>query len=252
MTWVRMPRRVLALILAFVAPQVHATSVGKVEDGNIEEAAELPVKGQHHYILPQRHRWRGLRFATRDLVELLLHTARAVARMHAGSRLGVGNLSRRKGGPIPFSRSHQSGRDADLAFFVVDRRGQPQSPRDFVRFDHRGRGPGGLRFDVARNWTLIEALLTAPGARVQWLLIHRSLRRRLLRYALRSGAPAEVVRRAEKVMHQPRWALPHNDHLHVRIYCPAAHVARGCVDTGPVWPWIAAEEKARPESGAGR
>jgi penicillin-insensitive murein endopeptidase len=70
---------------------------------------------------------------------------------------------------------------------------------------------------------------------VQWLLIHRDLRALLLRHARKVGADPEILAYAEKVLHQPAWALPHDDHLHVRVYCSPEDVARGCRDTGPVW-----------------
>lgn len=184
---------------------------------------------------------RGLRYATPELIELLEEAAASVATRHPGPRLGVGNLSRRRGGRIRFSRSHQSGRDADLAFYVTDARGRTVEPRDFVKINARGRGRRDLRFDVERNWALVEALLSSERARIQWLLISRPLRRRLLAYAKATRVPAAILGRARRVLHQPRWALPHDDHLHVRIYCSPHDVARGCRDTGPRWPWISSE-----------
>jgi penicillin-insensitive murein endopeptidase len=184
---------------------------------------------------------RGLRYATPELIELLEEAAASVAKRYPGPRLGVGNLSRRRGGRIRFSRSHQSGRDADLAFYVTDARGRTVEPRDFVKINARGRGRRDLRFDVERNWALVEALLSSERAKIQWLLISRPLRRRLLAYAKATRAPAAILARARHVLHQPRWALPHDDHLHVRIYCSPRDVVRGCRDTGPRWPWVSSE-----------
>jgi penicillin-insensitive murein endopeptidase len=229
----------LSLTTLLHASLAHATSVGKVERGALENAMRLPAEGEHHYILPQRHRARGIHYGTVALVELVLDAARTVAARHPGSKLAAGNLSRKAGGPIPYSRSHQSGRDADLAFFMTDAQGRPHTPRDFVKFDRSGVSRSRLRFDVRRNWTLVEALLGSTKAQVQWLLIHRSLKSLLLRHARAIGANPEIVRRAERVLHHPRRVLPHDDHLHVRIYCPPDDLARGCEDTGPVWPWAA-------------
>jgi penicillin-insensitive murein endopeptidase len=229
----------LWVALLLLSSAARAASVGKVERGALAGGMRLQAEGDFHYILPLRHRSRGLHYGTRALVELLLEAAERVGSELHGARLAAGNLSRKSGGPIPFSRSHQSGRDADLAFYMVDAAGRPHAPRDLVRFDRRGRSRGGLRFDVARNWALVEALLRARKATVQWLLIHRSLKAMLLRHARTHGADAEMLRRAETVLQQPRRALPHDDHLHVRIYCPPEDIAQGCEDTGPIWPWVA-------------
>lgn len=220
------------------ASPARARSLGRVEAGRLEAAKALPLRGDHHYVLPRRHRSRGLRFATAPLVDLLLEGALAVARRFPGSRLGVGNLSRKRGGRIRYSKSHQSGRDADIAFYMTDRRGRPVAPKDLLRFDRHGRGRGGYRFDLARNWALVEALLTSARAQVQWLLISDPLRARLLDYARTTGASPELIKRAADALHQPRWALPHDDHLHVRIYCSKEDLASGCKDTGPRWSWV--------------
>ena len=226
-----------SLVMASVPP-AQAASLGRVEAGRLEGARALAVRGDHHYILPRRHRGRGLRYGTPGLVALLLEAAAGVAQRFPGSRLALGNLSRKRGGAIRYSKSHQSGRDADVAFYMTDRRGRPLSPRDLVRFDRRGRSRRGHRFDLARNWALIESLVSSPHAEVQWLLISAPLRERLLDYGRSTGAPLEVLKRAADTLHQPRWALPHDDHLHVRVYCAREDVSRGCKDTGPRWTWV--------------
>jgi penicillin-insensitive murein endopeptidase len=233
-----MDRLVAFLLPALLFSPAEAASIGKVERGSLKGGVELPVEGEHHYILQRRHRARRLRWATQPLVDLLLEGAREVARKFPGSRLGVGNLSRRKGGKSPYSRSHQSGRDADLAFYMLDQKGRPQAPRDYLRFNRRGLARNGWHFDVARVWHLVETFLRSDKAQVQWLLVHRSLKEILLQHARAIGADPEMVRRAEQVLHQPGWALPHDDHLHARIFCPLEDLAQGCHDTGPRWAWV--------------
>ena len=151
-----------------------------------------------------------------------------MARTHPGSPpLGVGNLSRARGGSIaPYSRSHQSGRDADLAFYRLDRRGRPVAAEDLDAFDDRGRGPGGTTFDAVRGFTLVEALVTDPVIDVRWIFVSRPLRALLLAEGRRRGAPEAVLRRAAAVLHQPSDAPPHADHFHLRIRCAAGE--RGC------------------------
>lgn len=220
------------------APPAFAGSVGVVDNGRLVGAAELSTEGAHHYILPRRHRARGLRYGTRPLVALLQEAAAAVAQRFPGSRLGVGNLGRKRGGRIRYSYSHQTGRDADLAFYMRDARDRPHLPRDLVRFGPTGRSRTGLRFDVARTWALVDAMLSSKLVSLQWLLISEPLKAMLLSHGRKLGASAELLQRAAETLHQPRWALPHDDHLHVRIYCPAEDLSAGCRNSGPVRSWM--------------
>src|SRR5262249_22392235 len=47
------------------------------------------------------------------------------------------------------------------------------------------------------------------------------IRARLLAYAEKIGAPANIRNRAAELMAQPKGALPHDDHFHVRLGCPS-------------------------------
>jgi len=50
-----------------------------------------------------------------SLVLMLYRTAKQIAKQSPGSRLLIGDLSREFGGPLSGHKSHQSGRDADVA-----------------------------------------------------------------------------------------------------------------------------------------
>ena len=107
-----------------------------------------------------------------------------------------------------------------------------------VVFDRNGRSlDGTLRFDTARNWALVRALLEDPGVEIQYLFVHNNLRRAMLQHAHAVGDDADLVDRADALLRQPGDSLPHDDHLHVRIYCSAADRPYGCRDQGPVRWW---------------
>ncbi|MBW2735883.1 MAG: penicillin-insensitive murein endopeptidase, partial [Deltaproteobacteria bacterium] len=89
------------------------------------------------------------------------------------------------------------------------------------------------RFDVARNWALIKALVTDPEIPVQWIFIGRKLNKLLIRYARRKREPPTLIIRALRVMRQPGDASPHTDHFHVRIFCAPSDRGLGCDDRGP-------------------
>lgn len=156
------------------------------------------------------------------LVLMLFRTAKQIARQSPGSVLLVGDLSREHGGPLYGHKSHQSGRDADVGFFVTDRDGEPRNTKRLMRFDQHGRARdgSGLVFDDYRNWLLVQLWLKDTRANLEHVFIARHLRRRLLDFARARPAFKPFVREASKFLHQPSNGLPHDDHFHVRIACP--------------------------------
>lgn len=230
------------LIRRFRQPR-QPGSVGTTLRGRLHGAAALEVSGEHHAILPECVE-RATRFGTPDLVDLLLRAAEITHTTHGGPRLMIGNLSFEAGGNIPWSRSHNSGLDADLAFFVL-KDGQPEEAPSLMRFGGRLNDLDelGYTFDVPRNWTLIKSLLTHPTVEVQWLFIARPLRRAVLEHARAQGEDPALLLKAETVLRQPMDAQSHNDHLHVRVFCPAQDRVEGCVQKEPVWPWVNTQQR---------
>ncbi len=75
------------------------------------------------------------------------------------------------------------------------------------------------------------------------LFVAAPLRARLLAYAEHAGAPQDTRMRAAELMQQPHGVLPHDDHFHVRIGCPA-HM-NGCVEN-PTTRVARSSPRARP------
>jgi len=142
----------------------------------------------------------------------------------------VGHLSKHGGGGIEMHASHESGRDADLPFYIDDSRGKQVFSEHMVSFRADGTSPvwPGAHFDDAKNWALVAALLEDPVARVTHIFVSAPLRARLLAYAAHVGAPEALRTRAAFTMVQPRGTLPHDDHFHVRIACPDG--MRACIE----------------------
>ena len=70
-------------------------------------------------------------------------------------------------------------------------------------------------------------------------------------YAATHEPDPEVLLRATYVVHQPSKGNPHRDHFHVRVACTADERALGCVDLGPVWPWLRNEHEKPTWEGPG-
>ncbi len=213
------------------APEPGApASIGKPQDGRLVGGVPF-LDSADARILPIRHVRRCIRFGTPRLVAALTNAGARVRKEHPGSPpLGVGNLSRAQGGPIRFySRSHQVGRDVDVAFYPLDAQGRSIAAEDLPRYDAELRAPGDLRLDVPRNWTLVQALLEDATLDVEWLFVSEAIKAALLAHARQVGAPTELLQRAEQALHQPSDAPPHDDHLHLRIRCTEEERKTGCL-----------------------
>ncbi len=220
---------------AIGGPAHGSVSVGTVTTGFLAAAAELPLKGPHHAVLPKIAP-RNARFGTDELRDLLLCAARGVARAQPGATLGIGNLSRATGGDSPWSVSHNNGRDADLAYYARGLDGRRLLPDHLYSFgrDLTARTGGSERqvFDVAANWALVEALVTceqAQGVDIEYLFMANWLKRAVLTFGRAGGADEVTLARVAALLHQPRNAADHADHLHVRVRCSGADRNEGCL-----------------------
>jgi len=209
---------VLALILAAASycgetpTRAPSHSVGRANRGSLEGGVPITESATLR-VLPRRHKARCLNYGTGRLVHALEHAAAKVG----GPPLGVGDIARARGGSIaPLSRSHQSGRDADLAFYAV------KGALD----DLEKLAPAEL--DVKRQWQLVAALLEDPSIQVKWMFVSDEIRGALLAEGARVKAAPATLARATAVLHQPSDAPPHDDHLHLRIACTAEEQAAGC------------------------
>lgn len=221
-------------------------SVGRPSHGYLVEGVRLPDRGEG-FLTREVWRARGNRFGTDELIDLVTAVARRMQAQVHDVKLVVADLSGQGGGErLTFHRSHQSGRDVDLLYYMLDASGHPFEPDAMHVFDAgaRARDGTGLTVDVPRTWMLVKELITAPEAPVQWVFMYEPLARRLLAYAVASGEPEALVARARKTLKQPGDSARHDDHLHVRVYCSTADTAYGCVDAGPME--LLAEREAGP------
>lgn len=241
-------KRLLALLalsgMACSMPSALAPSlqgaVGVPHAGFLTNGKELPNEGRgykwkssadHHWGLPR-------------LVGLIEEAAGKVDEARPGTRpVHVGDLSARGGGQLmPKHRSHRTGRDVDILFYVTTLEGVPVANDGFIKIGPDGLGVSTagrfVRFDVDREWLLIRSLVDSKQAHVQWVFVSRVLEALMVEHAIALGEPAQLVQKAQTVMQQPGDSLPHDDHIHVRVACEADEWARGCEGGGPSWAWI--------------
>lgn len=156
------------------------------------------------------------------LVKMLYRNARDMSRTFRGSVMLVGDISDEDGGPLSGHHSHQSGRDADVAFFALDAKGKPVQLDRFVAFkgDGKAKDGSGYTFDDQRNWLLVQNWIKDHRAGLSHIFVSRPLRKRLLAYAGKHGEHKKYVKQAMVLMKEPKNADAHDDHFHLRISCP--------------------------------
>ena len=252
-------------------------SYGPSNQGTLLRPAMLPVRGEG-YVIPGKWRRRGLRYGTDELVAFVVHTGRRVHALLPRSTMQVADLSPRRGGPSRWHRSHQTGRDVDILFFVVDQKGRRVLPDDMIHFAADGTvetsdepdgssgdaatgdsstasdtageeddtgGKRSLRFDVARNWILVRELISNPIADVQYIFVYDPLAQLMLDHAREIGEPDALIVQAGMLLRQPGDSAPHDDHFHVRIYCAPTDRIVGCRDRGSLR-WTKKDAKYGP------
>jgi penicillin-insensitive murein endopeptidase len=244
---------VLALVLlpgclGIFAGDGSSVSVGSHSKGALLHGVAIPFSGAG-YEVHRDWRARDHRYSTAAIVRWLTGVFRDVNQAIPGSTAYLGDMSGRRGGDAAMHRSHASGRDIDIFYFASD--GNGQSLHDLPAMLHFGddgraiRWSAGkvgrpvkdplpdARFDARRNWALVRAMLGDSAVEVQWIFVHRDLAGLLLAEAEREGAPEPMVSRARAILHQPTDSQPHDDHMHVRVFCDPADRSLGCSDKGP-------------------
>jgi penicillin-insensitive murein endopeptidase len=186
-----------------------AQSIGGYSAGCIAGAVALPRTGEGFEVArPQRQRF----FGHPVLVEMIRDLGGKLAARHLPA-LSVGDLGQARGGPAPNGHaSHQNGLDVDLWFV-------PPKGDDTVSMVDETRRRPSARFTEE----MVDFLeLAAADGRVDRIFINPVLKRSLC-----ERPPSE-----RSWLHKlaPWWG--HDDHVHVRLACPAD--SPGCVPQPPL------------------
>jgi LysM repeat protein len=180
-------------------PDSRSESIGTPNEGRLAHARQLPTR---HRAFSVRNPDRA--FATDETARWMIEAFEAVRAEHPDApRLEVRDISRREGGPLAGHHSHQSGRDADVAYYR--------------------ESDGSI--DVELMWTLFSHWL-ARG-RVDAIFMDHGLQRVLYEHARSVGVPRadlsrwfqyprEIEQRYGVIRHHPR----HANHFHARFVCP--------------------------------
>lgn len=189
-------------------PLPPSASVGRPDHGSLTNGVTLPPHPGYQVRNTQRA------FVTSEVVEHIASAFDAVRDAHPRApRIEIRDASVRSGGHLAQHRSHQSGRDVDIAYFQ-------RSCRNVCTL--RRLRPSDL--DADRQWALLAPWLERGV--VEYVFIDYALQEPLYEAARRAGARREDLSRwfqyprGEEnrygiIRHIPQ----HADHLHVRFVC---------------------------------
>jgi penicillin-insensitive murein endopeptidase len=196
-------------------------SIGSPTAGRLVGGAHL-TENDHVRVVPA-YAPGDSRWGLESLVGMIDRAAKAIKKQWPDAQLSIGHLSRQGGGEIDRHASHESGRDADIGFYVRNQQGKTIYADHFVTFKGDGTAPSwpGAQFDDAKNWQLVTSLVSDANAHVTHIFVASPIRARLLAYAEKINAPLATRTRAAELMAQPHGSLPHDDHFHVRVACPS-------------------------------
>lgn len=243
-----------------------SVSAGSHARGALIRGTAIAFEGTG-YAVHRDWRARDHRYGTQEMVAWLTALFAEVNKDDPDTVVFLGDMSGRRGGGGPKHRSHASGRDVDIFFVASDRTGRPMLDLPaMIHFDHEGRAarwsparssptvhdrlPEAV-FDARRNWAIVRAMLANHSVEVQWIFIHGALANLLIAQAEREGSPPGIVEKARALLHQPTDSQPHDDHMHVRVFCSPNDRAFGCTDKGPKrwlkkhWKYLGAAELGR-------
>ena len=194
------------------------TSKGAPNAGRLDGSLRLPASGPGYV-----RRSRGNHYGTNETIALIHHLGAALVASYPDTApLLIGDISAEHGGPLPPHRSHQSGRDVDIAF-------PEQANTARSAFNSKLTVDA---IDMEKAWFALDTLITT--GRVRFIFVHKQLLAPLRAEAKRVGWDDASLnrlfidprrRRGPGVV---RHAPGHLAHFHVRFHCPSGD--DGCSD----------------------
>lgn len=190
-------------------PAHPSVSRGRANYGRLYNGAPMPP-GDAWIVRRESHAY-GTLDAVSHLVRGLSHVAETLP---GAPRPMIGDVSARYGGRLRPHRSHQSGRDADVAYYL-------RNPSDSESFTVARRDT----LDIERQWALFRYWI--ERGLVEYVFVDRRFIPLMRQHAVAMGDDPEVIAWAfgdadARIHPIIRTSPGHDDHFHVRFICAAA------------------------------
>ncbi len=199
-----------ALVVYRYDDRIRSVSRGAPNRGRLINGAPMP-DGIHWVVRDHRNSW-----GTAETISALVRGLTATAeRWPGGATPLIADISRRRGGRLKTHRSHRSGRDADVTYYMHDHA---------ATLAYRSARRHTL--DRARQWELFKYWIERDE--VTYIFVDHRLLRTLYDYVNRMGEDRALVDRAfghPRGRGVLRHASGHDDHFHVRFRCASADPA---------------------------
>jgi murein endopeptidase len=177
-------------------------SIGFADEGRLVNGVQFPCgDGNTWTVVSPENTW-----GTSETIAYVLAAVERVKALHPNAPpLRVNQISAREGGYLRPHRSHQNGRDVDLAFYYPTATPVRAAARERV-------------IDVPLTWELLKAIVTLTD--VQVVLVDKRVQKVLYDYALGQGEDRAWL---DTLFHAGRTSLVqharrHRDHFHVRFF----------------------------------
>ena len=189
-------------LLTIAPAELGCASLGQPNRGALFNGVQASDNELWEVVHPERT------WATPETLSGLRRAVEAVHREFPGTpRLHLGDMSNRRGGHQRPHRSHQSGRDADIAYYyLAEQRWYQKVTED--------------NLDRPRTWALVRALLADPD--VEYIFVDIFVQNLLKDYALSLGEDPMWLDEmfgglARRTPAPIRHTWGHRTHLHVRF-----------------------------------
>jgi penicillin-insensitive murein endopeptidase len=188
-----------------------AMAIGYYPRGCLQGGVELPVDGPNWQVMRLS---RNRNWGHPELVRFLENFAPLAAKATGWNGVMVGDMAQPRGGPLPFGHlSHQIGLDVDIWFM----------PMPDHRLSKEERNNISATNLVADDWKHVNPKTWTPAdiAFIRTAAEQPEVERVLVNAAIKKELCRVVDKKKDDWMDKVRPWYGHNDHIHVRLKCPA-------------------------------
>lgn len=208
--------------VAYPTRDANSNPIGFYSNGCIAGAKALPLDGEGYQAMRTS---RNRQYGTAELIQYIEQLAISVKAL--GSGLLIGDMGQPRGGPMPYGHaSHQMGLDVDIWFWT-----HPEQNTRSLTFDEREKLP---MLTVLNANGLVDPTKFTKEHYMKLKLASASdqVQRIFVNPAIKVYLCSSLDEKDRGWLHKLRPWPGHDEHFHVRLYCPKD--AKDCETQDPV------------------